>query len=289
VGACSAAPEIALQRAACTSRALLRVTLPSVPSSRRSRRSAGLSEVGCTHPTTRSRRGFLVPVETSGCLAPRRYPEPGQNWTFVVSEGPGDGLASKAHLAVWGRGRETPSTWVVHRIARADRSLRAESVTPSTERPSAPGSGCWSPVSNFDGYGRRASSVGVRGASTDSKPGLGRGFLPPESRLRGARDGHTQRASDEGGRRATRYRRNGLRDHRDSRDHPPRRSDPVFRAPRVVRTPAAPLLIADTTAQTFHLVRVVEGTRGIVRTSLHTLFTICVGSAQRRAVGWPTS
>jgi hypothetical protein len=34
-----------------------------------------------------------------------RYLEPGANWTFDRSQGPSDGLASKPHLAVGGKGR----------------------------------------------------------------------------------------------------------------------------------------------------------------------------------------
>ena len=79
---------------------------------------------------TASHRGDLDPARV------RRYSEPGTNWTFDKSDGPGGGLASKAHLAVWGRGRETPSTWVVHRIARAYGVYGHDSVTP---RPRGPG------------------------------------------------------------------------------------------------------------------------------------------------------
>jgi len=49
----------------------------------------------------------------------RRYPELGTNWTFDMSDGPGDELASKAHLAVGGRGRGDPQHVDSSRIARA--------------------------------------------------------------------------------------------------------------------------------------------------------------------------
>jgi len=38
----------------------------------------------------------------------RRYLEPGAHWTFDKGYGPSDGLASKPHLAVGGRGRGNP-------------------------------------------------------------------------------------------------------------------------------------------------------------------------------------
>jgi hypothetical protein len=57
-----------------------------------------------------------------------------------MSDGPGGWLASKAHLAVWGRGRgKTPSTWVVHRIARAYGVYGHNSVTPRPKGPDCSG------------------------------------------------------------------------------------------------------------------------------------------------------
>ena len=60
---------------------------------------------------------------------------------------------------------KTPSTWVVHRVARAQRSLRAESVTPSTERPLAPEfrvAGRPSPTSTATGAGFQRRRPQVR-------------------------------------------------------------------------------------------------------------------------------
>jgi hypothetical protein len=52
-----------------------------------------------------------------------------------MSDGPGGGLASKAHLAVWGRGRgKTPSTWVVTESPGHTEFRGLASVTPSTEK-----------------------------------------------------------------------------------------------------------------------------------------------------------
>ena len=69
---------------------------------------------------------------------------------------------------------KTPSTWVVHRVARAQRSLRAESVTPSTERPLAPEfrvAGRPSPTSTATGAGfqRRRPQVQLVRATPDPR------------------------------------------------------------------------------------------------------------------------
>lgn len=56
-------------------------------------------------------------VYIARCGRRGRYLEPGANWTFDKSQVPSDGLASKPHLAVGGKGKgEPPAT---NRIARA--------------------------------------------------------------------------------------------------------------------------------------------------------------------------
>jgi hypothetical protein len=80
-----------------------------------------LSRGRCSKSGSHLSSGDASPViaVTLAAAGVRRYPELGTNWTFDKSAGPGDGLASKAHLAVGGRGRGNPQHLGSSRIARA--------------------------------------------------------------------------------------------------------------------------------------------------------------------------
>ena len=83
----------------------------------------------------RSTRRARHPSAPAGAPTGAMYRELGTNWTFDESQGPSDGLASEPHLAVGVRASETPSSWVVHRIARALRSPRSAQPPPRPRRP----------------------------------------------------------------------------------------------------------------------------------------------------------
>ncbi len=95
----------------------------------------------------------------------RRHLKPGANWTFDESKSPSDGLASKPHLAVGGRGRGTPAA---HRIARAHEVYGSAQPRPRPSGRGAPESGaCWespSPASTAMGDGLRGRATADRGA-----------------------------------------------------------------------------------------------------------------------------
>jgi hypothetical protein len=92
-----------------------------------------------------------------GLRSKGRHLEPGANWTFDKSDGPSDGLASKPHLAVGGRGRGNPQ-----QLTESPGHPESKDQLSHPLGRDALASGirvCWRPVSNLDGYGRRAFSV----------------------------------------------------------------------------------------------------------------------------------
>jgi hypothetical protein len=72
----------------------------------------------------------------------RRYLEPGANWTFDKSKSPSDGLASKPHLAVGGRGRGNPRS---SPNRPGTRSLMSAKPPPRPSGLASVSGSCWSP------------------------------------------------------------------------------------------------------------------------------------------------
>jgi hypothetical protein len=133
------------------------------------------TEAGELEPDTRAGEGFRsldrrgapastelapVPVHRRGAAswrsfeARRRWPislmnrsarwylEPGANWTFDKSKSPSDGLASKPHLAVGGRGRGNPRS---SPNRPGTRSLMSAKPPPRPSGLASVSGSCWSP------------------------------------------------------------------------------------------------------------------------------------------------
>ena len=114
-----------------------------------------------------------------GLRSKGRHLEPGANWTFDKSEGPSDGLASKPHLAVGGRGRGNPQQLTEspgHAESKDQLShpLGREPLTPESGFAGSP-----SPTSTATGGGLSASgSEHISGLRFSRQLAEVRGGLP---------------------------------------------------------------------------------------------------------------